>query len=273
MFTFGFSPCPNDTYIFYALANSLIQTKGLNLNFKIEDVETLNQATLRGELDISKVSCHLFFYINRDYEFLHKGAAFGRGCGPLVVSKRLDGLKSLSMKKIAIPGLYTTAFLLLRLLSHEKGIDLSQIRVMQYNEIIPSIVEGSVDAGLIIHESRFTYDMYGLNKIVDLGQWWESSTGLPIPLGGIVAKKSLGKENLTLIENLIDESLKFSDNSPTQALPYIKRYAQELSDDVIKRHIELYVNEYSRNWNIECENSLKELLNKLKGVKDRWMKA
>lgn len=273
MFTFGFSPCPNDTYIFFALANGLIDTRGLKFDFKIEDVETLNNATLKGDLDISKVSCHLFCYIDNEYDFLHKGAAFGRGCGPLLVSKKFDNLKSLTGKTISIPGIFTTAFLLLRLLLSQKGIHIGDIRVKPYNEIMPSVVEGYADAGLIIHEGRFTYSSYGLNKIIDLGQWWEADTGLPIPLGGIVAKKSLGKENIKIIENLIDESICFADKDKSTAMPFIKRYAQELSDDVIKNHIDLYVNDFSRTWNIECENSLREIKNKLKGVRDRWTKV
>ncbi|HIJ60565.1 MAG TPA: 1,4-dihydroxy-6-naphthoate synthase [Nitrospirae bacterium] len=272
MFTFGFSPCPNDTYIFYALTKGLLDTKGFNFDFKIEDVETLNYAVLRGELDISKVSCHAYYYVRDKYIFLRKGSAFGRGCGPLIVSKKLTDIKDLSGSKIAIPGKFTTAFLLLRLFVSEMDLDISKIVVMPYNEIIKSLDGDSVDAGLIIHESRFTYGDYGLNQLIDLGKWWQEDTGLPIPLGGIIAKRTFGEKIIKTVEDLISESISFADRNYLSVIPFIKSYAQELSDEVIRAHIDLYVNDYSRNWHVDCERALERLINKLKGAKDKWLK-
>jgi 1,4-dihydroxy-6-naphthoate synthase len=230
MTTLGFSPCPNDTFIFYALLNGRLDTKGLQFEPKIEDVETLNRLALQRVLDITKVSCHAFHHVRDDYRFLRSGGAFGRGCGPLVVSLNSYSPNDLKGKKIAIPGKLTTAYLLLKLFFHSvfgsKDID---IVPMVFHAIPSAVKEGKVDAGVIIHESRFTYPEYGLNKVLDMGEWWEKETGLPIPLGGIIGKKSLGTV-LDTVESLIRESVAYAHAHKTEAMPYLKRYSQELSE-------------------------------------------
>jgi 1,4-dihydroxy-6-naphthoate synthase len=263
MINLGFSPCPNDTFIFYALANKKTDLQGLEFSVTIEDVETLNRLAVQGALDVTKISCHAYCHIMDDYTFLKSGGAFGKGCGPLLISK--PDAESLEISKIAIPGELTTAFLLLKLyLSSNSSfiVDQSSLSfvVMPFNEIMASVADGKVDAGLIIHESRFTYQNYGLTEIVDLGSWWEKETGLPIPLGGIAAKKSLGDSIIETIENIIQSSVKYSMLHKGEAMPYIKQYSQELTDDVIDKHIGLYVNDYTLNIGIDGEDALDMLI-------------
>ncbi len=284
MISLGFSPCPNDTFIFYALANKKIDTKGFEFNFIIEDVETLNQLAMKRAIDVTKISCPAFYYLQDDYHFLRSGGAFGRGCGPLLViesqhNKRRTTNNAQRMthdtrriNKIAIPGELTTAFLLLKLhLSSNSSLitrhsSLSFI-AMPFHKIMEAVRDKKVDAGLIIHESRFTYHEYGLAKIVDLGDWWEKETGLPIPLGGIIVKKSLCMKTIRTIEDLIKASVEYSMLHRDEAMLYIKKYSQELSDDVIFKHISLYVNDYTLDIGDEGETALNELLKRAKGEK------
>lgn len=261
MITLGFSPCPNDTYIFYALVNNKIDLKGLNVDFIVEDIETLNQLSMSKKLDISKVSSHAYLYLKDDYRFLRAGAAFSRGCGPLIVMKRdiLQDIKSL--RRIGIPGKLTTAFLLMKLFfASSESPKSPEYIFMPFNKIMDSINDGRLDAGLIIHESRFTYQDHGLIKIVDLGEWWEKETGLLIPLGGIIAKKELPEETVRIVEELIKESIKYSLENPQEALPFIKSFSQELTEEVIMQHISLYVNNYSIDIGDEGWRALDELL-------------
>lgn len=261
MTTLGFSPCPNDTFIFYAIANRKIELSGFDFNITVEDVETLNSLALRRELDISKVSCHAYYYMQDDYVFLKAGAALGRGCGPLIVAKETMALSDLKGRKIAVPGRYTTAALLLRLcLSESFAAGPENFIFMPFNLIMDAVSRGEADAGLIIHEGRFTYPEHGLTRLVDLGDWWEKETGLPIPLGGIAAKKKLGDNALTAIENLIRASVNYSFLHKEEALPYIKENAQELSGKVIMEHIGLYVNPYTIAIGDEGEAALEILL-------------
>lgn len=260
MITLGFSPCPNDTFIFYALLNKRIDTRGLDFDLKIEDVETLNRLALGRALDITKVSCHAFHYVQQDYQFLRSGGAFGRGCGPLIVAKESYGEKDLKGKSIAIPGEMTTAYLLLKLFFHAAlGTKPSAVVPMLFHEIPRAVRDGKVDAGLIIHESRFTYAEYGLCKVLDLGEWWENETGLPIPLGGIIAKKSLGHK-IEVVEGLIRASVGYSMVHRQEAMPFIKKYSQELSEIVINNHIGLYVNDFTIDIGEAGLMALKELL-------------
>lgn len=271
MISLGFSPCPNDTFIFYALANKRIGTKGLDFNPLIEDVETLNQLAIKRAVDVTKISCHAFYYLQEDYHFLRSGGAFGRGCGPLLVQESEDRSQRSEIKKIAIPGELTTAFLLLKLylastpssIPHHPSLSFV---VMPFYEIIEAVRDGKVDAGLIIHESRFTYQDYGLTQIIDLGDWWEKETGLPIPLGGIIAKKSLGLHTIKTIESLIRASVEYSMLHKVETVPFIKKYSQELSDDVIFKHISLYVNNYTIDIGSEGEAALDELMKRAKIV-------
>jgi len=238
----GYSPCPNDTFIFYALVHGKIDTGDLQFKEILLDVETLNQGAMKGELDITKVSYNAFGNLREDYCLLRSGGALGRGCGPLVVSKRNYSMKDLKGKRIAIPGELTTAYLLLQLY----GLGLKKnIKVMPFNMVMDAVKKGDVDAGLIIHESRFTYKSYGLKKVIDLGEWWEKETGLPIPLGCIIAKRSMGKDLIHKIDGLIKKSILYAMNNKDEPKKYIKEHSQELEDSVIEQHINLYVNDYS----------------------------
>jgi 1,4-dihydroxy-6-naphthoate synthase len=254
--TLGYSPCPNDTFIFYPLVHGLVDSPGLSFTERLEDVETLNRLALQGELDMTKISCHLLGFIRSDYCLLRSGGALGRGCGPLVVSRRFGEMKELTGKRIAVPGRYTTAFLLLRLFDPE----LTDIIFLPFHEIMGAVAEGRADAGVIIHESRFTFPDYGLTKLLDLGDWWERETGHPIPLGGIVAKRSLGEETLTALDRLLRASVAYAFAHPGAANAYIRSHSQEMSDEVCAAHIGLYVNDYSLDLGAEGEAAITTLL-------------
>ncbi len=243
--TLGYSPCPNDTFIFYALVHGRIDTGNLNFNELLLDVETLNQMALRAELDITKVSHHALCYLRKDYCLLRSGSAIGRGCGPLIVAGGDYTIKDLQGKRIAIPGRLTTAYLLFRLFASHFSLLTSHFLVMPFNKIMDAVKSGDVDAGLIIHEGRFTYPSYGLKKVIDLGEWWEEETGLPIPLGGIIAKRNLGEDTIKRIDSIIRKSIEYALKHRDEPKAYIKQHSQELGDDVIEQHINLYVNDYS----------------------------
>ncbi|MFA6900741.1 MAG: 1,4-dihydroxy-6-naphthoate synthase [Desulfurivibrionaceae bacterium] len=255
--TIGFSPCPNDTFIFNALVHGQVCGESLNFGEAIlADVETLNEWALAGRLDVTKLSFHALGHVLDQYVLLMAGSALGRGCGPLLVAREYFSLSELSRLTIAIPGTYTTAAMLLRMYS---PVVLS-IRVMRFDEIMPAIVAGEVDAGVIIHESRFTFQAYGLLLLQDLGAWWERETGFPIPLGGIVAKRSLGEEKIQAIDRRIRASVSFAFASPEAGMPYIRQHAQELDDKVIKDHIGLYVNPFSLDLGDEGVAAVQEFL-------------
>lgn len=241
-FTLGYSPCPNDTFIFYALAHNKIDTGGMSFKEILLDVETLNQKALSAELDITKVSFHAYAYLRNKYSLLRSGGAMGTGCGPLLVARDKTSMTALRGKKIAIPGRLTTAFLLLQLYDPALAED---IVVMPFDKIMEAVMSGNADAGLIIHESRFTYPAYGLFEITDLGKWWETETGLPIPLGCVIAKKTLGGNIIRDIEALTRKSVEYAFSHREETNNYIKTYAQELADEVIAQHIKLYVSGYS----------------------------
>ena len=253
----GYSPCPNDTFIFYALVHGKIKTEDLNFKEILLDVETLNQMALKGELDITKVSYNAFGNLRDDYCLLRSGGALGRGCGPLVVASKECEMKDLKGKTIAIPGELTTAYLLLQLYEPDFR---SNVKVMPFHEIMGAVKEGKVDAGLIIHEGRFTYPSYGLKKIIDLGEWWKKETGLPIPLGCIIAKRSLGIDVISKVERLIMESVLYAISRRDEPVKYIKEHSQELDDSVIAEHINLYVNDYSIDIGDEGIRAVRKLL-------------
>ena len=256
--TLGFSPCPNDTFMFYPLVHGLVDTAGLSFRERLEDVETLNQLALAGELDVSKVSYHALGHIRDGYALLRSGSALGRGCGPLLVAREDITPADLRNRRIAVPGQYTTALLLLRLLDPK----LDNFIVMPFNEVMDAVTSGAVDAGLIIHESRFTYQGMGLHKLIDLGEWWETETGLPIPLGGIVARRSLGAETIAVIELALQSGVTFSRANPAAAADYIREHAQEMSDEVCAAHIGLYVNDFSSELGEEGERAIAALLHR-----------
>ena len=237
----GFSPCPNDTFMFYPLVHGLIDTGGLLYRERLEDVETLNQLARAGELDVSKVSYHALGHIREEYALLRSGSALGRGCGPLLVALKKCAPHELRGRTNAVPGRYTTALMLLQLFDPE----LDTFIIMPFNEIMDAVLSGSVDAGLIIHESRFTYHGFGLHKLLDLGEWWEGETGLPLPLGGIVARRSLGVETIAAVERALKAGVDYAREHPDEATRYIGEHAQEMSPEVCAAHIGLYVNDFS----------------------------
>ncbi|WP_224961437.1 1,4-dihydroxy-6-naphthoate synthase [Geomonas subterranea] len=251
----GFSPCPNDTFIFDALIHGRVDC-GFRFRERLEDVETLNRMALESVLDVSKVSYHLLGHILKDYLLLRSGGALGRGCGPLVVARGNVDPGALAGKRVALPGRYTTAALLLRLFNPA----LTDFVYLPFHEIMAAVADGSVAAGVIIHESRFTYQGYGLHKVLDLGEWWERETGHPIPLGGIAAKRSLGRDALLRLERGIGESVDYAFGHPGEARPYIRAHSQEMSDEVCDAHIGLYVNDFSRDLGSGGEAAVRLLL-------------
>jgi len=256
----GYSPCPNDTFIFYALIHGKISVGELSFKETLLDVENLNQKALSGELDITKISFSALGHLRDTYCLLRSGSALGRGCGPLIVSKYRYSIEELRSKTIAIPGRMTTAFLLLQLYDPELGD--SEIIEMSFDRIMSEVASGRVDAGLIIHEGRFTYPSYGLVEIIDLGQWWEEETGLPIPLGGIVAKRSLQRDIVGRVEDLIRQSIMYAFTHRDEPMDYIRAHAQEMSEDVIKKHINLYVNDFSIDLGDEGIRAVRELISR-----------
>lgn len=254
--TLGFSPCPNDTFMFYPLVHGLVDTGGYSFNERLEDVETLNRLAVKGVLDLTKVSYAALGHFREQYALLRAGSALGRGCGPLLVAKEPLDPAALQGKTIAIPGRYTTAHLLMRLYNPA----LENFLEMPFHEIMDAVMTGRADAGVIIHESRFTYQGFGLHQLVDLGQWWENETGLPIPLGGIVAKRSLGADTIRTIEQALAAGVEYARSNPAAATQYIREHAQEMNEQVCAAHIGLYVNDFSQQLGAEGEQAITELL-------------
>lgn len=253
----GYSPCPNDTFIFHALVHGLLDVPGAaDLEFDVElaDVEALNRLAGDGDLDVAKISYHAYGYLADRYVLLPSGGALGQGVGPLVVAR--DPKLDLRGKRVAIPGGRTTANLLLRLWQPE-DVTLVELR---YDRIMPAVVAGDVDAGLIIHESRFTYGGFGLHALVDLGAWWEEDVGQLVPLGAIAARRSLGPAKLALLTNLIRSSLEYAWANPHASAEYVAQHAQEMEPHVRQQHIDLYVNRYSADVGPEGAAAARTLL-------------
>jgi 1,4-dihydroxy-6-naphthoate synthase len=251
----GYSPCPNDTFIFHALVKGIVRAPGLEFQERLEDVETLNRLAAQGALDVTKVSYGAIPHLIRDYVLLRSGGALGRGCGPLVVAREAFGPCDLAGRRIAIPGRNTTANLLLQLYAPGAAAGIERV----YSEIMPAVERGEVDAGLIIHESRFTYPRHGLVKVVDLGEWWERTTGLPIPLGGILARRDLGEPAIRAIDQALRHSVEHAFADPSASRAYVRAHAQEMDDAVTQQHIDLYVNRFSIDLGDEGERAIREL--------------
>lgn len=237
----GYSPCPNDTFIFHAITHDKVDCGAHMFEPVLKDVEALNQDAKNRKLDVTKLSFAALGHLQETYGLLRSGAALGRGCGPIIVARPGFKLSQLGESKIAVPGLWTTANLLL-------GLYLSgspEVVPMTFDRIMPAVANGELDFGVIIHEGRFTYHSYGLTAILDLGQWWEEKTGLPIPLGGIAIRRSLGASVAAEVEKTIQDSIRYAFKDIDASRGYIKKHAQEVSDDVIARHIDLYVNDDS----------------------------
>ncbi len=260
--TLGFSPCPNDTFIFDALIHHKIDTEGLDFEVCFHDVETLNQKAFKGELDITKLSFHAFAYVLDKYALLDTGSALGFGVGPLLICKderflQTDLLADPDLR-VVIPGKYTTANFLL-------GIAFPQLqnkKEVVFSEIENAVLEGRADLGLIIHENRFTYQDKGLHKVVDLGSFWEDLTGCAIPLGGIVINRNLDVDVQHKVNRLIRKSVEFAFQNPKSGIEFIRAHAQEMEEAVMYKHIDLYVNKYSIDLGSEGRKAIDILFEK-----------
>ena len=253
--TLGFSPCPNDTFIFDALVNKKIDTEGLEFDVVLEDVETLNQWSFEGKLDITKLSFPAFFQNLDKYVLLNSGAALGKGVGPILISKSEvgSGKSEVENSTIALPGENTTANLLFSFaypdankkifMRFDKIEDFVLNDSSQVSPPVAQDVEGAL--GVIIHENRFTYQQKGLHKVTDLGEYWEEKMNTPIPLGGIAIKRSIDKKISLQIEKLIRKSIEFAFSNYPLITGYVKQHSQEMSEDVMRQHIDLYVNDFS----------------------------
>lgn len=256
--TLGFSPCPNDTFIFDAMVHGKIDTKGLSFDVLLEDVETLNRWADEEKLDITKLSYNSFLHNAGKYALLHSGSALGMGVGPLLISKSPLDLSRIADYKIAIPGVQTTANLLLSLAFPQAK---NKTEVL-FSEIEQAVLDGRYDAGLIIHESRFTYAQKGLHRLMDLGDWWEHEMKAAIPLGGIVIKRSYDRDLCTLVDMLVRESLEYAWRHYPELSPFVTQHAQEMDEAVMRQHIQLYVNEYSKDLGTVGRHSVETLFRK-----------
>jgi len=235
----AFSPCPNDTFIFHAMINNLINTHLTFVPF-INEVETLNKKAFNNTYSISKLSFHAYLLLKKQYELLDSGAALGYGCGPLLVAG--PAFKSLKNAKIAVPGIYTTAHLLLKLWNPE----IRHIETTRFDNILPGVSSGKYDAGVIIHEGRFIYPEHNCTKIVDLGEWWQEKTGLPIPLGCIAVRRDEATISYKKdIESDIRDSVKYALKNRNASNEFVRYHAQEMDKQVIDKHINLYVNDFT----------------------------
>jgi 1,4-dihydroxy-6-naphthoate synthase len=240
--TFGFSPCPNDTFAFHALVHGLVEAP-FGVRPVLLDIEELNVRARSGELDLTKLSFGALGSLTETYSMLRSGAALGHGCGPLVVAREALSLADAAQGRMAIPGRDTTAFLLLRLFA--PGVEHGEVAEVRYDRILAAVETGEVDAGLIIHESRFTYADHGLERVADLGELWEARTGLPVPLAAICARRDLDDETRSAAERAIRASVEYAFAHPEASREYVQEHSQELSEDVCRQHIALYVNEFS----------------------------
>lgn len=256
--TLGFSPCPNDTFIFDALVNGNIDTEGLQFEILLEDVQTLNEWAIKGKLDCTKISYGVLPLVSDKYILLNSGGALGKGVGPLLISKkeRKNKEPKIANEKVAIPGKNTTAHILFSLAYPNA----TNKRFMIFSDIEDSVINEGVDYGVIIHENRFTYKEKGLYKITDLGEYWEQQTGLPIPLGGIVAKRTLDSTICKKLDSLIKRSIEYAFLNYPLITEYVKQHSQEMSEGVMRQHIDLYVNNYSLNLGAGGQSAVMKLM-------------
>jgi 1,4-dihydroxy-6-naphthoate synthase len=268
--TLGFSPCPNDTFIFDALVNGQIDTGDFRFDPVLEDVETLNQWAFEGKLDVTKLSFRALLDVLDRYRILHSGSALGKGCGPLLVASRDIPPDQIPESTIAIPGTHTTANMLLSFaFPHAEKRE-----PVLFSRIEDAVLEGKFDLGLIIHESRFTYEEKGLKKIMDLGAYWEEHTGNPIPLGGIAVRRDMAWEEQKQIDRLILESLDYSLKRYPALSSYVQSHAQEMEPAVMRRHIELYVNDFSRDLGeagMQAIERMRQVVSKEAAPDRQWM--
>jgi 1,4-dihydroxy-6-naphthoate synthase len=258
--TLGFSPCPNDCFMFDAIVNGRIDLEGLDFSVRLADVEALNRSAFAGDADVTKLSYHAYAYCTGRYVLLDAGSALGRNCGPLLIAKRTIARDEVAAGglRIAIPGTFTTANFLL-------GLAFPQAQnktALLFSDIEGAVLDGRFDAGLIIHENRFTYAEKGLRKIIDLGEYWEETTGAPIPLGGIVIRRALSDDVKQRVNRVLRRSVEYAFAHRSASLDYVRAHAQEMSEDVMYRHIDLYVNEYSVDLGAEGRRAVELLFAK-----------
>jgi 1,4-dihydroxy-6-naphthoate synthase len=261
----GFSPCPNDTFIFDALVNKKIDTEGIEFDVHLEDVETLNQWAMQGKLDLSKISYGVLPHLLSHYELLDSGGALGKGVGPLLIAREQMPLTKVPGCRVAIPGQRTTAHLLFSLAVPGAG----KKEFMVFSDIEDAVLSGAVDCGVIIHENRFTYQQKGLVKLLDLGEYWERETGAPIPLGGIVLRKGYEPALLQKMNMLIRESLEYAFSHYPDLPEFVRAHAQEMDERVMRQHIDLYVNNYSLSLGEDGAKAIETLLQTYRRIQQR----
>lgn len=253
--TLAFSPCPNDTFIFDAMIHHKIDTEGLEFDVQFADVEQLNNWAFQQQFDITKLSYHAYAYASNHYILLRSGSALGNNCGPLLISKNEISLNKINDACVCIPGKYTTANLLYSL----KFPNSENKEFLVFSAIENAVLNGEFDAGVIIHENRFTYQEKGLKKIIDLGEFWEQTYEAPIPLGGIAIKRTLEKETQLVVERIIKRSIEFAFENPESSSAFVAQHSQEMSAAVCRQHIDLYVNKYSLELGFDGEYAVNTL--------------
>lgn len=251
----GFSPCPNDTFIFDAMIRGKVDTEGLEFEIIMEDVEALNRRAFAGGIDITKLSYHAFAHLAGRYALLDAGSALGNNCGPLLVARQVLSNQQIEDGPIAIPGKMTTANFLLSLAYPAAQNKIETI----FSDIEDAVLRGDASAGLIIHENRFTYRQKGLVKLIDLGEYWETTTGLPIPLGGIVVNRDLPREIQDKVNRVMRRSVKYAFEHPADVMPFVRAHAQAMDDFVMRAHIELYVTKFTVNLGSEGRKAVEEM--------------
>ena len=258
MISLAFSPCPNDTFIFDAIVHRRIDLEGLAFDYSMADVEELNRWALEEKRDMIKVSYHAWLSMRKGYTLLDSGSAMGFGNGPLLVAKNQmpDAGYQMPDMRIALPGEHTTAHLLFKTAFPQA----EKKKFMRFSDIEGAILSGEVDAGVIIHENRFTFEQKGLVKIMDLGEYWENLTQSPIPLGGIVVRNSLGEEVIAKLNRIMSRSVQYAMDHPDEAMPFVREHAQEMDEEVMKQHINLYVNKFTLDPGVEGKRAIQTLV-------------
>jgi 1,4-dihydroxy-6-naphthoate synthase len=261
--TLGFSPCPNDTFVFNALVHGKLNTEGLEFDYFLADIEELNRNAFASRAEVIKISYHAYAYVAQDYLILDSGSAIGKKNGPLLVAKNEIEPEKINESRIAIPGKYTTANLLFSM-AWPGALNKAEYL---FSDIEDVVLRGDADAGLIIHETRFTYQKKGLVKIGDMGEYWENMTKLPIPLGVICIKRSVPHETALLVNTLIRQSLEYSYKDAMSAYDFVKDNAQEMDNEALNNHIKLYVNDLTLNLGEEGRNAVRSLLDTAAALK------
>jgi len=253
--TVAHSPDSDDAFMFYGLATHKVRTPGLRFTHTLCDIETLNRKALEGVYDVTAISFHAYPYIQEHYALLPSGGSVGDGYGPMIVANRAYSLSDIKRKRIAVPGTMTTAYLVLKLFA--PGIETD---VVPFDQIIPQVLEGKYEAGLIIHEGQLTYDKSGLHRIVDLGKWWQKVTGLPLPLGGNAIRRSLGPELMAQVSAALRESIQYALEHREEALAYAMQFARDLDPQLADKFVGMYVNERTLDYGPDGREAVRRLL-------------